>query len=206
MTALIEVDDISADLVVMFRNAGRVAVDTETSGLDWRTDKLELCQLFAPETGAILVRNVTARASSLPAVLTDPNILKVFHHAAFDLRFLESTWGVTPRPVACTKTASKLLDPGLRPAGHSLAPLLDRYLNVRIGKGAVRTSDWGAARLTKAQLDYAESDVIHLLDLLDRQLSALDARGLREDFTTVCGYLPLDAHFEVAGLPDPLTY
>lgn len=206
MAALIEVDDISPDLLGMLHNAGRVAVDTETSGLDWRTDKLELCQLFTPETGAILIRNVTGRASCLPAMLTDPTILKVFHHAAFDLRFLESTWGVTTHPVACTKSASKLLDPGLRPTDHSLAPLLHRYLNVRIGKGAVRTSDWGATSLTEAQLDYAASDVVHLLDLLDLQLSALDARGLREDFTAVCAYLPLDAHFEVAGLPDPLTY
>ncbi len=206
MAALVETDDISDGLASMLHGVSRVAVDTETSGLDWRTDKLQLCQLFAPEIGTIVVRNVTSQASALAAVLTDPSVLKVFHHAAFDLRFLESTWGVTARPVACTKSASKLLDPNLRPEDHNLTSLLDRYLGVTIRKGAVRTSDWGAESLTMAQLDYAESDVIHLLELLDRELVDLDARGLREDFAAVCAYLPLDAHFEVAGLPDPLTY
>mgnify|MGYP006194651211 CR=1 FL=1 len=36
-------------------------------------------------------------------------VQKVFHHAPFDLRFMVAQWNVTPRNIACTKVASKML-------------------------------------------------------------------------------------------------
>ena len=48
--------DIPDALAHEIRQDGRVAVDTETTGLDWRRDTLELCQLFTPATGPILIR------------------------------------------------------------------------------------------------------------------------------------------------------
>ena len=58
---------------------------------------------------------------------------------------------------------------------HGLKDLMRELLDVDISKQQ-QSSDWGAAELTPAQLDYAASDVLYLHRLRD----ALDARLARE--------------------------
>lgn len=198
--------DLPPDLARAMRAAGRVAVDTETSGLHWATDTLQLCQLFTYETGPVLLRLVEGRPVELAGLLTDPDVAKVFHFAPFDLRFLEARWGVQTVSVRCTKAASKLLDPELPAAGHSLQALLERHLGIRIEKGPVRTSDWGTRVLSDAQIAYATADVDQLLMLDQTLMSRLEATGKAELFARVCAYMPTDAHLEISGVPNPLRY
>ncbi|WP_408636787.1 3'-5' exonuclease family protein [Occultella aeris] len=140
--------DVSPEVARSVRAAGVVAVDTETSGLDWRADQLQLSQLFTPQTGPVFIRNVTGHPSALAEVLGDPGVLKVFHFAPFDLRFLEAGWDVRVSAAACTKAASKILQPTLPAHEHSVQPLLRRTIGVEMSKGSVRTSDWGAGDLS----------------------------------------------------------
>ncbi len=183
-----------------------MAVDTETSGLDWATDELHLCQVFSPATGTLLLRHVREVPRGLAALMEDPQVIKVLHHAAFDLRFLEAHWGIRSTSVACTKTASKLLDPAIPAEEHSLRALLQRYLGVSVTKGPVRTSDWNAAVLSDAQIAYATADVAHLLDLYDVLRERLQTEGLLHTFGQICAYIPVDAHLHVSGIPNPLVY
>lgn len=196
--------DLPADIALTMRTASQVAVDTETGGLDWARDRLHVCQLFAPETGPVLLRHVEGEPHGLRSVMRDPAVLKVMHFAPFDLRFLEAQWGIETRSVACTKAASRLLDPALD--DHSLKALLERHLGVLIEKGPVRMSDWSTVTLSDEQVAYAVGDVSHLLDLHRLLADRLDAAGLSKIFEQVCGYMPVDAHLEVAGYPNPLTY
>ncbi len=153
--------DLPPDLARGLRGEGWVAVDTETSGLDWATDQLHLCQLFSPGTGSVLLRRVRPAPSELAGVIGDPGVLKVLHHAPFDLKFLAARLGVRARSVACTKAASRLLDPNLPAADHSLQALLRRHLGVTVAKGSVRTSDWGAPVLSAEQVcDYMPVEAI----------------------------------------------
>lgn len=198
--------DLSPDLARAMRAAGRVAVDTETSGLHWATDSLQLCQLFTDETGPVLLSQVEGRPVELARLLADPEVAKVFHFAPFDLRFLEAHWGVPAVSIQCTKAASRLLDPELPASEHSLQTLLERHLGVRIEKGGVRTSDWGVATLTDEQIAYATADVDQLLVLDQILTSRLEAAGKAELFVQVCAYMPVDAHLDVSGLPNPLVY
>ena len=63
-------------------------------------------------------------------------------------------------------------------------------------------SDWGAEKLTPAQLDYAASDVLYLHRLkveLDRML----AREGRTDIAQSCfDFLPTRARLDLAGWPE----
>jgi ribonuclease D len=137
----------------------------------------------------------------------DPTVLKVLHFAPFDLRFLEASWGMRAAPVGCTKAASRLLDPYLPSSEHSLQALLRRHLGIAVSKGEVRMSDWGsAAVLSEEQIGYATADVAHLLDLHDVLIKRLDDLGRSELFARVCAYMPVDAHLEVTGIPNPLAY
>lgn len=204
MSVVLVEGDLPAHLASTIRAARRVAVDTETSGLDWSTDRLHLCQLFTEETGPVLLRHVVGRPRRLASVMNDRAVLKVMHFAPFDLRFLEARWGIGTRSVACTKAASRLLHPMLE--DHSLKALLERHLGVVIEKGAVRMSDWAAATLSDEQVEYAVGDVSHLLDLHQHLTDQVEDAGLASTFNAVCAYLPVDAHLEVAGYPNPLVY
>lgn len=198
--------DLPPELLVALRQVGQVAIDTETSGLSWISERLELCQLFTPSTGAILVRRFAGRPENLATLLEDPSVLKVFHFAPFDLRFLEHHLAIKCRSVACTKCASKLLRPAAGSAAHSLQNVLREYLDVEIEKGSVRISDWGAPSLSTEQISYASADVRHLLTLHERLVGLLEDAGLATTYRTICEYMPLAAHLEVLGIPNCLEY
>ncbi|MGP5090274.1 ribonuclease D [Brachybacterium tyrofermentans] len=198
-------DDLTPELAQCIWETGICAVDTETSGLDWRTDRLEICQLFTPSTGPLIVRNRGARPPVLAAVLESRDVQSIYHFAPFDLRFLERYWGIRARRIGCTKTVSRIVNPDLSRGSHSLKPLVRRRLGIELDKGSVRTSDWGARALSSVQLDYAADDVRHLLPLHEQLIAEL-AEDRRNLYDAMCTYIPADAHREVLGIPDPLTH
>ncbi|WP_343080337.1 ribonuclease D [Ostreiculturibacter nitratireducens] len=178
-----------------------VAIDTETMGLNPARDRLCLVQLSAGDGDAHLVqisRSQTA-APNLARLLSNPEVLKLFHFGRFDIAVLKATFGVTTAPVYCTKIASKLIRTFTDK--HGLKYLLMDLLNVDISKQQ-QTSDWGAEKLTEAQKDYAASDVLYL----HRLKSELDARLAREERTDLAQrifeFLPTRAELDLLGWDD----
>jgi ribonuclease D len=198
--------DLPDKLAAAFAAGPRLAWDVETSGLDWRHDRLGTCQLFAEGAGAAVVSVGDGRPARLMALLENSAVEKVFHHAPFDLRFMVHAWGVRPVSIRCTKVASKLLEPGAPNETHSLQQLVSRYLGVSLPKGEVRTSDWSAPRLTAEQLEYAAGDVLHLPKLLEALESALQNAGLARLYDACCAFLPARVTLELGGYPDVFAY
>ncbi len=198
--------DLPADLTAAYAASARIAWDVETTGLDWRKDRLGTCQLFAEGVGVAVVSIGGGRPDSLVALLEDPAVEKIFHHAPFDLRFMVHTWGIQPSAIRCTKVASKLLEPHVPNNAHSLQELVSRYLGVRLTKGQVRTSDWMAARLTNEQLEYAAGDVLHLPALLTAMTKALQEAGLTHLYDSCCAFLPARVTLELGEYPDVFAY
>ncbi|MCB1375924.1 MAG: ribonuclease D, partial [Rhodobacteraceae bacterium] len=122
--------------------------------------------------------------------------LKLFHFGRFDIAVLLHRFGVLTAPVYCTKIASRLVR--TYTDRHGLRDLLREVLEVDISKHQ-QSSDWGAADLSPAQIDYAASDVLHLHALRD----ALDSRLAREGRTALAqacfDFLPHRAALDVAG-------
>jgi ribonuclease D len=198
--------DLPAGLATAFAQADRIAWDVETTGLDWRQDQLATCQLFAEEVGVVVVKELASCPERLAALLEDPAVEKVFHHAPFDLRFMVSRWGVRPASIRCTKVASKILVPDAPNEAHSLQRLASRYLGISLAKGSVRTSDWTTAELTEEQLAYAAGDVLHLPALLNVMLAELDRTNLRCLYDSCCAFLPARVPLELGGYPDVFAY
>ncbi|KQW47286.1 hypothetical protein ASC77_12455 [Nocardioides sp. Root1257] len=196
--------DLPRDVADAFIGAGQVACDTETTGLDWRHDRLAICQLYHPSVGLAIVR-MTGPAEQLSRVLVAEDLTKVFHHAPFDLRFLTHALGVVPAEIRCTKVASKLLRPEEPNNMHSLAALLSNILDVHLDKGAVRTSDW-TGELTDEQLAYAGNDVRFLLPLLDALEDGLREVGRAALFDECCHFLATRVETELLGLQDVFAY
>jgi ribonuclease D len=186
------------DLPDLSRYRGSVAVDTETMGLDHRRDRLCVVQLSAGDGTADVVqipRN-NPKATNLSTLLVDPNILKIFHFARFDLGILLQSFGVMPSPVYCTKIASRLAR--TYTDKHGLKDLTRDLLGIEVSKQQQLT-DWGAEDLTEAQVAYAASDVLHL-HALKNKLDTLLAREGREDLAAACfRFLPDRVRLDLAG-------
>ncbi len=178
-----------------------VAIDCETMGLNPHRDRLCLVQLSAGDGSAHMVQVAMGQrhAPNLARLLGDPTVLKLFHFGRFDIAALTHAFGVVARPVYCTKIASKLVR--TYTDRHGLKQLLAELCGVDVSKQQ-QSSDWGAAELTEAQLDYAASDVLHLHDL-KRRLDELLLREGRMDVAQACfGFLPTRAELDLLGWPD----
>lgn len=184
-------------------DASLLAWDIETTGLDWRTERIGTVQIHGGDF-IFIVRQLRHRPHRLAALVENPEILKILHHAMFDLRFLASHWGLTPANVACTKIASKLCNPDSPNEDHSLAALTARYLGVTLDK-TLRTSNWDGA-LEQAQLRYAAEDVRHLPALYERLDDELRQIGLLDLRDRCYAHLPTRVELEVGGFPDVFAY
>ncbi|WP_181708640.1 ribonuclease D [Chthonobacter rhizosphaerae] len=175
-----------------------VAIDTETLGLNPHRDRLCVVQLSPGDGSADVVqiaRGQTA-APNLVRLVGDPARVKVFHYARFDLAVLYRTFGVMATPVFCTKIASKLTR--TYTDRHGLKDVTRDLLGVEISKQQ-QSSDWGAAQLSQAQVEYAASDVLNLHALRERFLALL-AREDRMALAVACfDFLPTRAVLDLSG-------
>jgi ribonuclease D len=178
-----------------------VAIDCETMGLHPHRDRLCVVQMSSGDGHAHLVQVAQGQteAPNLCAMLTDPNVLKLFHFGRFDIAALQNTFGALTAPVYCTKIASRLVR--TYTDRHGLKNLLQELLNEDISKQQ-QSSDWGADTLTKAQIDYAASDVLHLHKLRDK-LDVMLAREGRAELAQACfRFLPTRALLDLEGWPE----
>ena len=175
-----------------------VAVDTETLGLNPGRDRLCLVQLSSGDGSAHLVQFARDeyQAPNLKRLLSDPNVLKLFHFARFDLAILRRYLGVMAAPVYCTRTASKLAR--TYTDKHGLKDLVKELLDIDLSKQQ-QSSDWGAQNLTEQQLAYAANDVAFLHRLKDALDGMLQREGRMELAQACFGFLPARAELDLAG-------
>ena len=181
---------------------GPVAVDTETMGLQLGRDRLCVVQIADGRGDEHLVRfrkGSDYAAPNLKAVLTDPDRLKLYHFARFDIASIRAYMGVIAAPVYCTKTASRLVR--TYTDRHGLKELIKELLGQEISKQQ-QTSDWGAPELSDPQKDYAASDVRYLHALKAKLDERLEREG-RTALAQACfDFLPHRALLDLAGWPE----
>lgn len=178
-----------------------VAIDCETMGLHPHRDRLCVVQLSNGDGRAHLVQIEKGQTSApnLERLLADPKVLKLFHFGRFDIAALQNTFGVVTAPVYCTKIASRLVR--TYTDRHGLKALLQELLGIDISKQQ-QSSDWGATELSRAQVEYAASDVLYLHRLRDA-LQVMLEREDRADLAQTCfDFLPTRARLDLVGWPD----
>jgi len=178
-----------------------VAIDCETMGLNPVRDRLCLVQMSSGDGNAHLVQIAKGqtKAPNLCRMLADPNVLKLFHFGRFDIAAMQNAFGTVTAPVYCTKIASRLIR--TYTDRHGLKNLLQELLGVDISKYQ-QSSDWGAAELTKAQIDYAASDVLYLHRLREELNKRLEREGRMEIAQACFDFLPMRANLDLAGWPE----
>lgn len=197
--------DLDPEFERIVRDDKVVAWDIETSGLDPRLDTIALCQLFTPRAGTRIVQVQQGIPERLRELLISDRVMKVFHHAAFDLRFMRYHWKAVAHNVACTKILSKITHPEVESIEHSLKSVATRYLGVELDKGQ-RLSDWSRSDLTPEQLSYAARDVQFLLPLFERLMEEARFNGVSDLVERTFSYLPTRVETDLRGCGDVFAY
>lgn len=199
MTVHLHEEDLPAGI---FAPGQSIAVDTETMGLITPRDRLCVVQLSDGGPDEHLIRfgpGSDYAAPNLRALLGDPDRVKLFHFARFDLAAIRHYLGVVAAPVYCTKIASRLVR--TYTDRHGLKELVRELLGQEVSK-AQQSSDWGASALSDAQKDYAASDVryLHAMKIeLDLRLNREGRMALAQ---SCFDFLPARAELDLAGWPE----
>ena len=195
MSVIFHEEDLPAGVLA----DGPVAVDTEAMGLHPARDRLCVVQISDGRGDEHLVRfspGSDYAAPNLKAVLADPNRIKIYHFARFDLAIMQAYLGVMAAPVYCTKTASRLVR--TYTDRHGLKDIVKDLLGTEISKQQQQT-DWGSPELSDAQKDYAASDVRYLHALRAKLDERLEREG-RVALAEACfDFLPHRAVLDLAG-------
>lgn len=155
--------DISNEFYEICEVNKYVCVDTETTGLDYRTAALCTIQLFCDENAIIIRYESKENYELLKKLMLSEKITKIFHNAVFDVGFLMKNLELDYfGKLVCTKITAKLIH-GLEHK-NSLKNLLKEHLKIEMDKSQ-QLSDWAADELTEEQKQYAINDVKYLYQL-----------------------------------------
>ena len=175
-----------------------IAIDTEAMGLNNIRDRLCTIQLSDGKGKAHLVHfpEPDFACKNLRKILTNDQIVKIFHFARFDLAILQYYLKLDIKNVFCTKVASKLVR--TYTDSHGLKILCEELLGVKLSKQE-RASDWGAPQLTQEQINYAGNDVLHLHKLKDKLTTRLIREKRLDLAQEAFAALPLIAKLDFLG-------
>ena len=192
-----EIIYLEGDLPADIKFGNEIAIDTEATGLSMLRDRLCVVQL-TDGNGKIYVVHVAPpyNCPNLKALLANPDVLKIFHFARFDVAMIKKCLGVLISPIFCTKIASKLARTSTDK--HSLKALVKEMFDVDLNKDE-QTSDWAVPHLSEKQIKYAAGDVEYLHRIKDILIEKLK-RENRLDIAYECfKFLPTRCELDLIG-------
>ena len=155
----------------------RIALDTESNGFHRYPEKVCLIQVATP-VGLYLIDTLAIEdLSPLGDVLADDTIEKIFHAADYDIRSLDRQWGFRVRNLYDTSIAARFT--GLSRLG--LGSVIQETFGIELPKEKrLQRADWSIRPLSLEALEYAASDIRHLLELREVLGQRLETLGRTE--------------------------
>jgi len=176
--------DISDKMLEMYLEESEIAIDAELHGLKLYRDEICLVQICDDKKNVCLVRpNPETIPTNLKRLLTDPNVIKVFHFALSDVAFFKTSMGIDVSPFRCTKVMSKIIRTYTQ--SHGLKDLSLELLGHDLNKDQQQTN-WAQNKLSNKQLEYAANDVLELIEIYRKLNDMIDKREPLSTGTTVC--------------------
>ena len=190
--------DIDGD--TSLKNASSIAVDGEFSGLDPKTDKLQLLQLCDGSNFVHLIKfEKNYSAPNLKKILENNKINKIFHFGRADLGFLKYHLDINVKNIFDTKIASKICRKYT--TNHGLKDLCKDLLEVNLSK-ELQSSDWGKSfkEYSEKQIIYACNDVLYL-HRIKKELEKILQREKKLPLAEKCfNFLETRTNLDLVGL------
>ena len=150
-----------------------IALDTESNSFDHYPEQICLIQIATRHKVYIVDTISLNELDPLKEILVDDSIRKIIHGADYDIRSLDRHYGFRIRNLFDTSIAARFT--GITQFG--LAALTRDLLGITINKSKrLQRADWGRRPLSAEALEYAATDVRHLLalrEILDQRLRTL---------------------------------
>lgn len=172
--------------VADLRRSDLIGFDTETTELDPYKGELRLIQLSDGKNTQVIdlrhfgsngdLRNSPA-LKPLRDLLTDKTKTKIAHNAKFDAKWVRHHLGAELDGIFDTYIASQLIAAGDSERRHSLADAAQVFIGLDLDK-SMQVSDWSAAELSHAQIEYAVRDAAIMRQLRDEMAVRLAADDL----------------------------
>jgi len=154
-------------------NSRAIALDTESNGFHNYPEQLCLIQIATRNKVYIIDAISLYDLAPLRDIMINDSIRKVIHGADYDIRSLDRHYGLHIHNLFDTSIAARFA--GITQFG--LAALTRDLLGITINKSKrLQRADWGRRPLSAEALEYAATDVRHLLNLqetLDQRLQTL---------------------------------
>jgi len=155
-----------------------LGIDTETEGLDFTCKKMIMLQIGDEDTQFVIdTRYVNIDA--LKPILESRDIIKIFHNAKFDYKFIKKWSGITCERIYDTFLTEIVISCG-KSSGYGLKDLCKRYLNVELNKD-VRNQFIGLTGqpFNDSQINYGAKDVEYLCKIKELQQPTIDKYKLQ---------------------------
>ena len=174
-----------------------VAADCEMMGLQPNRDPLCLMQLYDGEGDCHLVQFIDQNfdAPNLKKLLGSDKTF-IFHYARHDLAAIKHDLNIMIKNVYCTKISSKIARTYSQ--GHGYKDLCKELLNIDISKKQ-QSSDWSNPNLSKEQINYAATDVIHLHEIREKLDEILERQNRRKLVQACIEFLPTRVELDLRG-------
>ena len=172
---MVESDQELVDICGQLSEAAVLGVDTESDSMYSYKEKVCLIQLSDAHRDVIVDPLKVADMSPLGELLADPDTVKIFHGADYDVVCMHRDYGFRIRNLFDTMIAAQLLE--LPKIG--LGDLVERFFGVTLDKQYQR-HDWSKRPLLPEHVEYARGDTHFLLalrEILHRKLGQTDRMG-----------------------------
>ena len=162
------------DDVVDYCNTKTIlGVDTETEGFDFTCKKMIMFQI-GDENTQFIVDTRDISIEPLRDILENRNIIKIFHNAKFDYKFIKKWTDITVEGIYDTFLTELVISCG-KQLGYSLKDLCKRYLDVELNKD-VRNQfiNLNGSPYRDDQIIYGAKDVEYLCKIKELQYSIIE--------------------------------
>ena len=159
--------------------SGRCVLDLEADSLHRYREKLCLIQ-YADAEGVKII-DPLAIEDMRPFVLWMQERQIWMHGADYDMNLLQKAFGALPALILDTQIAARLLGFGQ----FGLAALVEHFFGIVLSKKNQK-ADWGQRPIPPGMLEYAQGDVVYMLEMADKLVADLRARGRYDWFLESC--------------------
>lgn len=158
-----------------------LGVDTETEGFDFTCKNLLMLQIGDDSRQYVIdCRDLIYEDKvQLARVLNNEGIVKIFHNAKFDYKFIKHYLKIDTVNIHDTYLCEKVLHCGKTDYGFGLAKLVKRYLDKDLDKSVRnRFTQTSSTPFTDEQIVYGAKDVEYLIDIFFQQVDQLQLKSL----------------------------